>query len=132
MTLRTVIFIALLITPAGCSATGQGGERTIEIKIHHSRFYPANITVAPGTTVRFVVHNLDPIDHELIVGDERVHSRHENGTERHHGSKPGEISIPALARRTTTYTFDRKETVIFGCHLPGHYDYGMRGEIVVN
>ena len=30
----------------------------------------------------------------------------------------------------TTYTFDGGN-LLFGCHLPGHYDYGMRGLVVV-
>jgi len=77
------------------------------------------------------VRNQDPIAHELIVGDKRVQRIHELGTERHHGAKPGEISVPAGATSTTTYTFDRPGRLYFACHLPGHYAYGMRGTIDV-
>jgi uncharacterized cupredoxin-like copper-binding protein len=31
----------------------------------------------------------------------------------------------------TTYTFDEPGIVQFGCHLPGHWTYGMHGEIEV-
>jgi uncharacterized cupredoxin-like copper-binding protein len=32
----------------------------------------------------------------------------------------------------TTYTFpDTTGELIFGCHLPGHYDFGMRGTVSV-
>jgi uncharacterized cupredoxin-like copper-binding protein len=81
--------------------------------------------------VRFVIHNLDPIDHELILGDEEVQRRHEKGTEAHHGTIPGEVSVPAGESRSTTFTFDAPGTVPFGCHLPGHWAFGMRGSVRV-
>ena len=84
-----------------------------------------------GQKVRFVIHNGDPIDHEFIVGDERVQAIHEKGTEAHHGSRPGEVSIEALGEATTTYTFTQPGTLLIGCHLPNHYDYGMRGVVVI-
>lgn len=105
--------------------------RTITIDVEHSRFVPDEIAVAAGERVRFVIRNGDPIDHEFIVGDEHVQRIHENGTEAHHGTVPGEVSIAAFGTAATTYVFDRPGTLIFGCHLPGHYDYGMRGEVRV-
>jgi hypothetical protein len=44
------------------------GTVTVEIEIRHSRFIVDDLAVRPGTDVRFVVHNRDPIRHELIVG----------------------------------------------------------------
>lgn len=105
--------------------------RTVALTVRHSRFSPAEITVQAGTAVRFVVRNTDPIDHELIVGDAAVQERHERGTEAHHGNRPGEVSVPAGSRAETTYTFRRSGTLLLGCHLPGHYAYGMRGAVRV-
>ena len=31
----------------------------------------------------------------------------------------------------TTFTFDEPGTFEFACHLPGHYEYGMHGEVEV-
>jgi uncharacterized cupredoxin-like copper-binding protein len=105
--------------------------RTVDVTIHFSRFSVASIPVATGETVRFVVHNEDPIDHEFIVGDRYVQLVHENGTEPSHGARPGEITIPAGTTAETTYTFPTTPVHIeFACHLPGHYAYGMRGLFV--
>lgn len=125
--------IAALVLSLCWSCAGQAGPETskIEIVIERSAFRPAFLEVQAGTTVTFVVRNEDPIDHELIIGDARVQARHEKGTERHHGSKPGEISIPGGAERSTTYTFREPGRLLFGCHLPGHYDYGMKGTIEI-
>jgi uncharacterized cupredoxin-like copper-binding protein len=105
--------------------------RTVEVTIHHSRFIPADLDVTAGTTVRFVLKNTDPIDHEFIIGDEPVQGRHETGAEPRHGAVPGEVSVPAGGEASTTYTFSRPGRLLIGCHLPGHYAYGMRGSVRV-
>jgi uncharacterized cupredoxin-like copper-binding protein len=105
--------------------------RSIEVTIRHSRYLPANLDVAPGTTVRFVLKNTDPIDHEFILGNEEVQARHETGTEPRHGAVPGEVSVPAGGEATTIYTFSQPGRLLVGCHLPGHYAYGMRGSVRV-
>jgi uncharacterized cupredoxin-like copper-binding protein len=129
---RLVLAIVLVAVPAACrSATADDGVGTLEITIHYSHFDPATLEFPPGTTVRFVIHNTDPIDHEFILGDTRVQDVHELGTEAHHPPRPGEMSIPAGTTRTTTYTFTKPGTLIFGCHLPGHYAFGMRGLVTV-
>ena len=46
-------------------------------------------------------------------------------------TRPGEISVPANATVTTTYTFEEPGELIYGCHIFGHYDYGMRGAVEV-
>ena len=89
--------------------------------IHFSRFDPASLQVEPGETVRFVVTNTDPIDHEFLVGDAEMQQIHEKGTEAHHGARPGEISVPAGATVETTFTFPStlEPGWEFACHLPG-------------
>ena len=124
---------ALLLTTLAMLAGGCGSaaERTVELTIRHSRFDPPMVEVAPGERVRFVIRNLDPIDHEFILGDAEAQRRHEDGTEPHHGLIPGEVSVPAVAERSTTFEFGDSGTLLFGCHLPGHWSYGMRGTVRV-
>ena len=78
-----------------------------------------------------MVRNTDPIDHEFLVGDMKRQMAHEKGTEAHHGARPGEISIAAGQTKSTTMTFDEPGRLLIGCHLPTHWDYGMRGDIVI-
>ena len=128
--MRVFLAGAVLFLGVACSPAS-GSERVVRIDIEHSAFDPAVLEFERGDTVTFVVSNGDPIDHELIIGDAAVQDVHEQGTETHHGTKPGEISIDAGKSAETTYTFDRAGELIFGCHLPNHYDYGMRGSITV-
>jgi uncharacterized cupredoxin-like copper-binding protein len=125
---------ALAAWSAGAAgpAVGEPGEvRTVVLDIRWSTFSESTITVRRGTTVRFVLRNYDPIPHELIVGDQEVQDRHEYGTEAHHGEVPGEVSVAQNGTAETTYTFTTRGRLLFGCHLPGHWDYGMRGVIRV-
>ena len=117
-----------LLLPPGAGPV----QRTIVLTARHSRFSPARVEVPAGASVRFVVRNEDPIDHELIVGDDAAHRRHELGRERHHhGDVAGEVSVPAGATATTTFHVTGDGPVRFGCHLPGHWAYGMRGLLLV-
>jgi len=116
---------------AACTPADAAPERrTVTITIHHSAFRPSELHVRPGETIRFVIHNTDPIDHEFIVGDLRIQDAHERGTESYHPPRPGEVTVPAGETVATTYTFE-DEDQLFGCHIPGHWAYGMRGIVVV-
>lgn len=133
----TRCFIAALaiaaIAAGGCAGERSSGkaEQEVKVTIRDSRFIPDHFEFAAGTTVTFVVENTDPIDHEFLIGDEEAQRAHEEGTEPHHGTKPGEISIPIGETRSTTYTFDEPGRLLIGCHLPTHYDYGMKGDITI-
>jgi uncharacterized cupredoxin-like copper-binding protein len=115
------------------AAAAPAATRTVNVDIHFSRFDLASLQVAPGETIRFVVTNEDPIDHEFLVGDRQMQRVHENGTEPAHGARPGEVSVPPGETVETTYTFPDQLAPgwEFACHLPGHYDYGMHGPVTL-
>ena len=137
MTRLAAALAGLLTLLVGASAASGGAAArptgdTVEITIHYSRFEPEAIVVEPGQTVRFVISNTDPIDHEFILGDHEVQRVHEEGTEAHHPPRPGEVSVAPGETVVTTYTFPESPgQLIFGCHLPGHYDFGMRGTVTI-
>ncbi len=108
------------------------GPVTVDLSIDKSQFSTSRIEVRPHTEITFVVHNRDPILHELIVGGPEVHAIHESGHEAEHGAKPGEVTVQPASVGTTTYVVHDPGTVVFACHLPGHLAYGMSGEIIVS
>jgi uncharacterized cupredoxin-like copper-binding protein len=137
-----VVFVAAaagaLLAGGVVSALGSGGAAggptTIRMTAHHSRFEPDRVTVKPGSTVRFVVHNADPIDHEFIIGPPETHDIHERGLPHFHtGAVPGEITVPAGATVETMWTFGPagSAAVQYGCHLAGHWAYGMHGKALI-
>ena len=131
--------VGALVTSAGYAVAASGSEREalgpgvvrVVVGIENSRFALGPLRVQEGTLVEFVVQNDDPIDHELVVGDEDVHARHAGGTERRHPPVPGEVSVAPGDRALTFYEFSEPGTVVYACHLPGHVAYGMQGTIEV-
>lgn len=131
MRLLVGLVVAAGLAFTGC-AGGQGAERTVELTVHYSKFSLEELRVRPGETIRFVLRNTDPIPHELIVGDQSVQDVHEVGTDAEHADRPGEVSVAPGATAVTTYRFGKAGgTMLFGCHLPGHWAYGMKGTITV-
>ncbi len=112
-------------------------DRTIRIEASDQmRFSPDAVTVREGETVAFVVENTGEAPHELVIGDERVQAEHEAGMaadEGHDetGDVPNAVEVEPGETATLVYTFDEPGSVLYGCHVPGHYAAGMKGTITV-
>jgi uncharacterized cupredoxin-like copper-binding protein len=113
-------------------------DRTVRIDATDDlRFTPAEIDVTQGETVAFVVTNPGALPHEFVIGDEAVQAEHEqemaDGEEEMEemGDEPYAIDVPPGETATLVYTFEEPGTTLVGCHVPGHYDAGMRGTITV-
>jgi uncharacterized cupredoxin-like copper-binding protein len=113
------------------AAAPPASATSIVIEIRRSHYTPTSFTVPAGVPITIELRNLDPIDHEWIVGDEALHQRHRTGTEPVHDTRPTEVSIPAGATRTTVVTFAAPGTQAYICHLPGHEAYGMTGTVTI-
>lgn len=114
---------------------GQGGateepDRTIEVEMVDIAYRPNEFSVGAGETVRFVFTNIGQLTHEAVIGDQEVqmtnrtaqHNRHDDDTK---------ITLETGKQGELTYTFEEAGTIGIGCHLPGHYDAGMRAVIEV-
>ena len=117
---------ALAAASAACAPAPT--SQTVELILRHSHFEPAAISVRAGVPVTFVLRNMDPIDHEWMIGDAAFHERHRTGTEAVHDTRPNEVTVPKMSQRTTTLTFPAG-TLLYICHLPGHEQYGMAGQL---
>jgi uncharacterized cupredoxin-like copper-binding protein len=127
----TAVLLAVTVGACAPASGGEPGEQTVRVRLQYSRVNPQAFEFDVGTTVTFVVENTDPIDHEFILGDEGVQRAHERGTEVYHQPQPGEMTVPAGETATTTYMFSEPGELILGCHVPGHYAYGMRAVVRV-
>jgi len=63
--LPAVVFVALIVT-AGSTVKAAGPEDVVIVHISNLAFSPAEITVKPGTKVRWV--NDDPFPHDVTSG----------------------------------------------------------------
>jgi uncharacterized cupredoxin-like copper-binding protein len=121
---------ALAVASVACAPTGPSA-RTIEVVLRHSHFEPTALIVPAGIPVTFVLKNVDPIDHEWMIGDDAFHQRHRTGTEAVHDTRPTEVTVPAMSERRTVLTFATAGLLSYICHLPGHEQYGMSGQLTI-
>lgn len=115
------------------SPGGVAAPRTIEVSITDGlRFDPDGLTVRVGETIRFVITNPTPIDHEFVIGDEaaqRMHATEMAGGMMHDDAHA--VSVPAGETRELIYTFGAAGDLEIGCHVPGHYEAGMHAPVAV-
>ncbi|HEX3541196.1 MAG TPA: multicopper oxidase domain-containing protein [Acidimicrobiales bacterium] len=151
---RVAIAVVSAVLAAGCgstaskapaaagttAATTAGAVRTIDITMFDLGYRPSDpITVAAGTTVRFVFTNTGKMSHEGVIGDQAAQDAHElemvqMGTGDMSGMNmngPGEITVKPGATGELTYTFSHPGHLFVGCHYPGHYAAGMHIAITV-
>lgn len=121
----------VLALASGAVIALTGGPLVVEVDMKYSRFEPETLRFEAGQEVTFVLRNRDPIDHEFILGDQEVQDGHELGTEPYHDQIPTEVTVPAGQTVETTVRMPGPGELIIGCHLPGHYAYGMKAFVVV-
>lgn len=88
------------------------------------RLLPAAVTVQAGETITFEVTTMGPVVHEFMVGPAADVAADKAGT-------PEIADLGMMQTRSLTYTFMGTGPFAFACHVPGHYEAGMSGTIVV-
>lgn len=124
----------------GRPAKADQADRTVRITaLDTMRFKPQSIQVEAGETVRFVVENPGQLQHSFTLGTpagQRAHEKEMQGMpiERmagHMDNDPTGMVIQPGGTESLTWRFKRGGAVQFACHIPGHYDAGMKGRIRV-
>ncbi|HEV3402152.1 MAG TPA: plastocyanin/azurin family copper-binding protein [Acidimicrobiales bacterium] len=122
---------------------GSGGDvaratRTVEVRALDTRkFEPTEVKVKPGETVTIRVTNTATSLHEFYLGSEQQHEDHEEemaamgDAEMKMSDEPNRIFMEAGETKQITWTFPDGGSVIYGCHMPGHFAQGMRGTVTV-
>jgi len=123
--------VAALLLGAALLPACSSAPRTITVDMRYSHYLPVALHVGAHETVRFKLVNEDPITHEFIIGTEAQQLEHETSPNIDHNGVPGQASLGPGETRTIAFTFAAPGSLIFACHRPGHYAYGMRGTITV-
>ncbi len=122
------------------AALGQPGDpakvsRTVEVTMSDAmRFTPDRIEVKRGETIRFRVKNDGQIQHEWVLGTLDELKRHaalmRKFPEMEHAD-PNAVSLAPGQAGELIWTFTRAGMFDFACLLPGHFEAGMAGRIIV-
>jgi len=110
-------------------------HRTIRIEMSDDmRFTPDRIAVRLGETIRFEHHNTGAVLHEMVIGTPETLAEHAALMMRFPDmvhDEPWMAHVPSGEKAEMTWTFNRAGDFEFACLMPGHYQAGMKGTLIV-
>jgi len=166
MIIKKIIFTLILILfstssfSASMNMIGEKGDpakidRTIEIEMYDNYYYPTQIDVKKGETIKFVVKNLGELVHEYNIGTKEMHIKHQpemaklveheilladkidhekmkKMSKMDHSLGHSHANSVLLEPNETgeiIWRFSKDISLEMACNMPGHYETGMVGKI---
>jgi uncharacterized cupredoxin-like copper-binding protein len=123
--------------------------REVNVVMKDWEYLPDPVDVAPGETVLLHVVNGGLEIHELVIGDQAVQDAWEAAEAATVGAPPGptpavsvppgvagiRVVVPSGQRVDLTWQVPASAAVVtnllIGCHIPGHWEKGMRATFTV-
>ncbi|GBD07829.1 Auracyanin-A [Candidatus Thermoflexus japonica] len=149
-----VLLIGLALLLSACATSPTRGVTAITVELGEFYFKPARLELPAGQTVTLQLINKGQVEHEFMVGREVEQHEHEGkmegfsqdffaGMEVTYTVEKGkvereeehgfEVELEPGGKATLTFTVpsDRKGEWEIGCFVPGHYEAGMKGVLIV-
>ena len=155
-------FFSTLSYSASMNMIGEKGDpkkidRTIEIEMYDNYYYPTQIDVKKGETVKFIVKNLGELVHEYNIGTKEMHIKHQpemaklveheilladkidhekmkKMAKKDHSlghSHSNSVLLEPNETGEIIWKFTKDISLEMACNMPGHYETGMVGKINV-
>lgn len=112
--------------------------RIIEIQMKDGAgamsYAPERIVVKKGEQIKFVLKNFGLVDHEFLIDSVANNARHKAEMEKNPDmahEEPNGARVKPAETRELLWRFSKAGTFEFACLLPGHYESGMKGVVVV-
>lgn len=132
-------------------------DRTIEIRMYDNFYEPNIIKVKKGETIKFVVQNLGEMVHEYNIATKEMHIKHQTEMQKlvDHGillvdkidmnkmkkmskkdhslshSHSNSVMVEPKKTGEMIWKFSKNLTLEMACNVPGHYETGMVGQIII-
>ena len=109
--------------------------RTVKLDMTDAfRFTPADLTVKRGETVKFVVANSGKVLHEMVLGTTEELKAHAELMKKFPDMEHADANMAHVkpgAKGEIVWQFTKAGEYQFACLIPGHYEAGMVGKVVV-
>ena len=132
-------------------------DRTIEIKMYDNYYEPNLIKVKKGETIKFIIRNLGEMVHEYNIATKEMHIKHQPEMQKlvDHGilmvdkidkekmkkmskmdhslghSHANSVMVEPRKTGEIVWKFSKNLTLEMACNIPGHYETGMVGKIII-
>lgn len=123
------------------AALGQPGKptqatRTITVEARDDmRYEPSTLRIKPGETVRIRIKNVGKVTHEAVLGTQAELEEHAAMMRKFphmEHDDPNQVVVRPGETGDLLWQFTSKPGVYdFACLVPGHYEAGMTGKIIV-
>lgn len=111
-------------------------NKTIKLALtDQMRFVPDHIEVDQGDTVKFIITNKGKMMHEMVLGTTNGLMEHAEMMKKFPGmehDEPHNAHVDSGKSQQIVWNFNKPGEFDYACLLPGHYEAGMKGKIVVN
>lgn len=119
----------------GKASDPKHAKKTVTIDMSDAfRFEPAEVRVKTGETVRFVVRNKGGLKHEMVLGTQGSLTQHAKMMMKFPGMEHDEPHMAHVSpgkEHIMGWQFTKAGEYNFGCLVPGHFEAGMKGKIIV-
>ena len=113
-------------------------DRVIEVSMKHSmrfEFSPELASLKDGETIEFHVRNDGQVQHEFSIGnsdDQVEHAQMMKSMPNMKHKDPTTVSLAPGESAELSWTFMGKDTVVFACNVPGHFEAGMKHTMAIS
>ncbi len=121
-------------TPFGRAADPEKAKRVVVHMSDEMRFTPSEIVVRRGDIVRFEVSNAGKVMHEMVLGTKKELAEHSELMKKFpdmEHDEPHMLHVAPGKSGRMGWQFTKAGEFYFACLIPGHYEAGMVGRIVV-
>ena len=132
-------------------------DRIIYIKMYDNYYEPNLIKIQKGETIKFVVQNLGEMVHEYNIENKEMHIKHQPEMQKlvEHGillvdkidmekmkkmskmdhslshSHSNSVIVEPKKTGEIIWKFSKNASLEIACNVPGHYETGMVGKIIL-
>ncbi len=109
--------------------------RTIKVDMSDAfRFTPSDVVIKRGETVKFVVSNSGKQLHEMVLGTAQELQEHAELMKKFPNMEHADANMAHVkpgAKGEIVWQFNKAGEYQFACLIPGHFEAGMVGKVVV-
>ncbi len=121
------------VSSHGVGEPGKGApDRSVSVSMQDTMrfvFSPELLELENGETIEFSVRNDGQIQHEFSIGNAEEQVKHAIMMQKMPDMKhndPNTVSLSPGESATLSWKFMGKDTVVFACNIPGHFEAGMK------
>ena len=132
-------------------------DRVVNIKMYDNYYEPNVVKIKKGETIKFIVENLGELVHEYNIGTKEMHVKHQPEMQKlidHEiilGDKIDKIKMKKMSKIDHSlghshansvmlepkktgeliWKFSKDINLEMACNIPGHYETGMVGNLII-